>query len=145
MSKRRLIVIAAVGSVFLLTVIIVVILFAGRKPAPSPPPAVFETSPSASPDEPAEGDARAEAANLAEGEANPILRAVPYRTGYYRLTFDGVENDKYIVRAIIYINDGEDGQAEIEKQKPFIIDYLRRSGQQDGTYTVVYEAQVGEN
>ncbi len=142
MSRKRLLLIAAIALVFLAALIVAVLSGSGEpnaEPTPSPDPA----TPTPSPSFPLEEDPHAGAfeEHQEEGARNPVLSALPYGNDYWELTFNGSTGNKYKLLATVYYTEGEDPSKKVSEQRPYVIEYLRKIGQPDGTYVIGFETR----
>lgn len=67
---------------------------------------------------------------------NPVVALVPKQTLYWRLELlgSGKQDGKLVIDTTVYLKPGQDKQAMIRKQRPFIVRWLTSIGQKPGTY-----------
>lgn len=146
MNKQRLILIGAGAAAVVVAAALFVWLTRPEPTALVPEPTISAT-PSASPAASEAPDVHhgVEEAHQQEGAANPILRALPHQTAYWRLDFDGSQGDRYQLLATVeYVPGKDDPAVKIAEQRPFIEAYVRSTGQPDGTYVIEYEPVSAE-
>ena len=78
---------------------------------------------------------------LSEDASQPFVTALPKETPYWSLTYGGKNGDKYVFRATVYYGEKENPDEKVKQQEPFIVDFLRKVGQPDGTYVIQYKTQ----
>jgi hypothetical protein len=142
MSRKKVILLIVVP-VVLFTMLVAVLFAGGSEPTRSP-----ETIPSLVPSEtpspvPGEFDGGQEAAveHNKELDANPLLQNLPHDTKFWSLSWDGNEGGKYVVNAVVYYVVGTSPEVTVAKQRPYIEEFIRKTGQADGTYVIRYESK----
>lgn len=142
-------VLAAVLVVGLL-VFTAVMLLTLRQPAATPtPPEVIRTAspaptPSVSPS-PSLNDKFPPPASINDQDPqsrNPMMVYLPEDNQYWSLIFEGGPEGDYKLRAIVYRFEAENPDKKIAEQRDQIINFIRSTGQPDGTYTIEYQTEV---
>ncbi|MEX2209778.1 MAG: hypothetical protein WD603_00335 [Patescibacteria group bacterium] len=142
MSRKRLLLIAAAA--LLVLVALITVVFFGSEPDDEPGTTPASPTPDLSPSLPLDEDPHAGAfeEHQEEGDRNPVLSALPYGNDHWELTFNGSAGNKYKLLATVYYADGEDPSKKVSEQRPYVIEYLRKIGQPDGTYVIDYETRM---
>lgn len=146
---KKLWIAAGISAAAVAAIVVWLLFRSGPEPAPEILPSA---SPSATPSGtplPEDGevvtdgeDRESYDAKQREVANNPLLDQIPKYTNYWSLTFDGVQGDKYALTAVIFYKSPENPQAKVEQQKPYILNFIRGTGQPDGTYTVTYRPEA---
>jgi hypothetical protein len=140
MNRRPLILFAIVVTAILLTTLIVLTVFSLQpKPKPVTPRPTGVGTPSPTPSVPPESqEEHAREASLAADTKQPFVKVLPKRTPYWSLTYGGKTGGLYLFVAHVFYARGQDPQQVIDKQRPYIEQFVKSIGQPDGTYTIQY-------
>lgn len=149
MNRTKLI----IGLVVIVTIVVVAAVAALvlNRPAKNTGPVIEPTigpslSPSPSPTEsappgPNEGGEVAGEKQIVAFYNQPILKALPTNNAYWTLKYVGSENGTYRLSATVFVRSGQDAQTVLTQQKPYILDFIKHTGQPDGTYAVNYKTE----
>lgn len=144
--NRRKLAIGVVFGVVILTAGIAAAVLGGSQQDPVAVPEILPSA-SASPTVVSEDshDAYGEQSRIIKREelsSQPLISRLPYDTRFWSLVYDGTENGKYKVTALVYYVPGvNDPDKAVAKQRPFIEKYVAGSKQPAGTYTLEIRAQ----
>lgn len=140
MNRKKLILIGLAATSVLL-VLTVVVLASSRKPAtPRPMPTLIPTTPSPT--------ASAQPVNLVVPEdgdkevndfrANfPVVQKLPTSNKYWGLAVAGaLEDGKIPLKAVVYVLPNENADQLVAQQKPYIEQWIQKTGQKSGTYVL---------
>lgn len=147
--KKVLLIGAAVAAVLIAVVVILLLSQSSKKPAPEVLPS---SSPSVSPTASPAGNAveidgediKSFGSKQQEVSDNPLLQKIPTANVHWALTFDGIQEKKYLVKATVFYGPKEKPQSKIDQQRPFIERFITDTGQPAGTYTVEYLSRLVE-
>lgn len=143
MSRKRLLAGVGIATVLALLALSVVLFAAKRPGTPAAVPSILP-SPSLSPvggrfhDE---VSGEASSAKQSEVQRNPVLSRLPRDTRFWSLQFEGIEGGKYVLQAYVYVSSsGEAAEREAAEQRRYIEQFIRSTGQPDGTYVLRLQA-----
>lgn len=145
---KKILIIGGVSAAIVAIVAVVILSRSTPEPAPEILPSASPTA-SPTPELPySDGHVHSDGEDLQSFDAkqrevasNPLLEQVPQYRDYWSLTFDGVQGNQYALVATVFYRSNENPQAKIDQQRPFILDFIRGTGQPDGTYTITYQAK----
>lgn len=142
MSRKKLIIGGLVSLVILLAGSVVLLLNGSNE---MPRPVVNDPLPSATPESEEvahrEVSGEARAAKKTEIKRNPLLQRLPHDTPFWTLEYQGVADGRYQVAAVVYYSPGQNPEAKIAQQRPFIERFITGTGQPAGTYQVRYSSK----
>lgn len=79
------------------------------------------------------------------GGRYPIVSQLPHETSFWRLQIASEMKDGILPLEVIVTVLPEDNiEEKINSQKPFVEEFIRSTGQAEGTYTVEYRKQISD-
>ncbi len=149
MNRKNLTVAAIVGVVIVGVATVTWIVFSHSKKTVVPvitPSASPSVTPSPSPTgrDNSDGEAAGEKQIVAFNN-QPIIKALPKSNAHWSLEYVSSENGKFRVRATVFVRPGQNAEAVLVTQKPYISDFLEQTGQPEDTLIVTYTTRPLES
>lgn len=141
LQHKKFLLIAVPAVAVLLFAVAAVVLFSNKRPAPpeiTPGPSPAPTAPASPSLLPGQVGNLEQVQRQDPQDKNPVLNKLPKKTDFWTLDVKGRDQNGYILIAHVFYVRGQDPQAAIDRQRPYIEQFVKSTGQPDGTYTIQY-------